>query len=300
MVHNVEYNWLRFLNSPYFRPDEWFCCLKEFSFFEVATSVSTDKYAIRHWEYVSPTLKKNRRIRILFDILADSEEKRWILLKKVQRAFAPEQNPSPFNNNLWKKLRFEDVYDEVWECECQVIKGIQLSDFGNEKWVWISVELISNSPEFHNANVQSYTEWRNTRFGKRLWSSLWFNWEYYRDEIRYDWVIDSPFIMKMKVVGENPVPNKKINIIHEVDWEYEWLQIDDIDELNLQIWDEITLDSDSRKIIFKRWDTSEDITWMVVLGSQRPMLRIGENIVAVDTWASEKTIEIEYEWNEVF
>jgi hypothetical protein len=46
---------------------------------------------------------------MLFDIMANSEEQRWQLLKKVQRAFTPEANPSPFNKNLWKKLSFEDV-----------------------------------------------------------------------------------------------------------------------------------------------------------------------------------------------
>jgi hypothetical protein len=59
---------------------------------------------------------------MLFDILADTEEQRWYLLKKVQRAFSPEQNPSPFNENLWKKLTFTDVNEDIWECECQVIK----------------------------------------------------------------------------------------------------------------------------------------------------------------------------------
>jgi hypothetical protein len=46
---------------------------------------------------------------MLFDIIADSEEKRRFLLKQVQRCFSPEQNPSPFNENLWKKMSFQDV-----------------------------------------------------------------------------------------------------------------------------------------------------------------------------------------------
>jgi len=83
--------------------------LKEFSFYEVATSSSSEKYAIRHGEYVSPTMMKNRRIRFLFDILADTEEERWTLLERVKRAFAPEANPTPFNNKLWKDLEFMDV-----------------------------------------------------------------------------------------------------------------------------------------------------------------------------------------------
>jgi hypothetical protein len=58
---------------------------------------------------------KNRRVRILFDIIANSEQERRTLLKKVQRAFAPESNPSPFNERLWKDLSFLDVDCIEWK-----------------------------------------------------------------------------------------------------------------------------------------------------------------------------------------
>lgn len=302
MVHNVEYNWLRFLNNPFFRNEKWFLCLKEFSFFEVSTSASTEKYAIRHWEYVSPTLKKNRRIRMLFDIIADSEEKRRFLLKQVQRCFSPEQNPSPFNENLWKKMSFQDVNWDTRECNCQVIKGIELSDFWNEKRCWISVELITDSSEFKNSYTQTFKDWRNTRFGKRMLEPLWFGieYEYYRDVIKYEWVIDWTFRMRLQIVENNPVPNNKINITHEWNGEIEALQIADVDELGLEKWDMIILDTDERRaiLISKSWFT--DITWMITLWSQRPLLKLWDNIIAVDSWASEKTINVEIEWNEVF
>ena len=55
------------------------------------------------------------------------------MLKKVQRAFSPESNPSPFNPKLRKQLTFMDVDCDEWECNCQILKGIELSDFANEK-----------------------------------------------------------------------------------------------------------------------------------------------------------------------
>lgn len=300
MVHSVEYNWLKFLNSPYFRPENWFLCLKEFSFFEVATSASTEKYAIMHWEYVSPTLKKNRRIRMLFDIMANSEEQRWHLLKKVQRAFTPEANPSPFNKNLWKKLSFEDVNWDVWTANCQVIKGVQLSDFGNEKWVGISVELITDSPEFRNWELKKLENGRNTRFWKKLWTTLPFNWEYYREVIDYEWVIDSPMKITLQVVKGNSCPNKDILIMHEYEWWYEWLRIEDVDELGIVIWCKFVIDTDKRKVMYYKWESEEDITGLVSLGSQRPLLHLWSNIISVDTWAVFKTMNVEIEWNEVF
>ena len=300
MVHNVEYNWLRFINNPFFRKEWWFLCIKEFSFFEVATTISTEKYALRHWEYVSPTLKKNRRIRILFDILADSEKERRVWLRKVERAFAPESNPSPFNKNLWKKLTFTDIDWAVWKCNCQVLKGVELSDFWNEKRAWISVELITDSSEFKSNDENVYTEWRNTRFWKRLDTNLWFNYEYYRDIIDYQWAIDSPMKITLEITENNPVPNKKINIIHENEWENEWFQIEDIEELNLVVWNKIVIDTDSRRVYLYQWEVETDITWNVALWSQRPLLRIWDNIIAVDTWASIKTMNVKIEWNEVF
>lgn len=300
MVHNVKYNGLTFLNSPYFRPEGWFLCLKEFSFFEVATSASTEKYAIRHWEYVSPTLKKNRRIRFLFDIIANTEEERRALLKQVQRAFTPEQNPSPFNENLWKDLEFEDVNWDIWKAKCQVVQWVQLSDFANEKRVWISVELITDSSEFKSNEVQKFEWWRNTRFWKRLWTNLWFKYQWYRDIVDYQWVIDSPMTIKLEVVAEDPAPCNRININHIWNWQDEALQIWNVDELELQIWDIIEVDTDKRKVILKTTEWEEDITWMVTLWSQRPLLKLWENIIAVDTWATEKTIEFEIDRNEVF
>lgn len=300
MVHNVQYNGLTFLNSPYFRPEWGFLCLKEFSFFEVATSASTEKYAIRHWEYVSPTLKKNRRIRMLFDILADNEQDRWTRLKKVQRAFSPEQNPSPFNENLWKTLTFSDVNWDTWTCKCQVIQWIQLSDFWNEKWVGISVELITNSAEFRSSEVQSIETWRNTRFWKRLWSNLEFVYEYYRDIVNYQWVIDSPLTITLTITENNSCPNKKINISHEREGTHEGLQIADVDGLDLQIGDKITIDTDNRRVYLYQGENETDLTWLVTLWSQRPMLKLWENIIAVDTGATEKTMDVDIEWTDVF
>lgn len=300
MVHNVKYNGLTFLNSPYFRPRGWFLCLKELSFFEVATSASTEKYAIMHWEYVSPTLKKNRRIRMLFDIIADSEQERRDLLKRVQRAFSPEANPSPFNPNLWKDLQYEDVEGNCRTAKCQVIQGIQLSDFANEKRVWISVELITNSSEFKSSETQSLTWWRNTRFWKKLSTTLPMTYEYYRDNIEYEWIIDSPMKITLQVTKWNSCPNKDILIIHEYEWWDEGLRIEDIDELSVTIWCKFIIDTDNRKVTFIKWETETDITWLVSLWSQRPLLHLWNNTIAIDTWATEKTMDITIERNDIF
>jgi len=273
MVHNVKYNGLTFLNSPYFRPAGGFLCLKEFSFFEVATVASTEQYAIRHGEYVSPTLNKNRRVRFLFDILADTEEERRALLKKVQRAFSPEQNPSPFNKNLWKKLTFEDVNGEERVTNCQVLKGIELSDFGNEKRVGISVELITDSPEFKNTDTNKQTGGRNTRMGRVLDTKLDFNRKYYREEINYDGVKDSPVIITVKVTdASNPIPHGNLQVIHDYEGGYETFRID-LSGVTLYLDDEIKIDTDKRRVYLTHNGVEADITGLVELGSERPLLK---------------------------
>lgn len=233
MVHNVKYNGLTFLNSPYFRPAGGFLCLKEFSFFEVATQASTEKYAIRHGEYVAPTEKKNRRVRFLFDILADTEAERRALLKQVQRAFSPEQNPSPFNPNLWKPLTFEDVNGEVWSCKCQVYKGVQLSDFGNEKRVGISVELITDGADFKGNTVNSLTGGRNTRMGIILDTSLDKYRQYYREGLNYEGVTDSPAIITCTITDPSaPFPHNNLQVIHDYEGGYETLQIENLNQID--------------------------------------------------------------------
>jgi hypothetical protein len=199
-------------------------------------------------------------------------------------------------------LTFTDVNEDIWECECQVIKWIELSDFWNQKRVWISVELITNSSEFKNSDTQFYNEWRNTRFWKNLLEPVWFGieYQYYRDIIDYQWVIDSPLSIQIQITAENPAPNNKINITHEYEWDWEALQIDNVDSLELEIWDMIILNTDERKAILIKPTWFTDITWLITLWSQRPLLKLWENIMAIDTWASEKTMNITYEWNEVF
>lgn len=299
MVHSVEYNGLNFLNSPYFRKSGGFLCLKEFSFFEVATQASTEKYAIKHGEYVAPTEKKNRRVRFLFDIIADTEEERRKLLRKVQRAFLPETNPSPFNPNLWKTLTFMDVEGFKRSCNCQVYKGVELSDFGNEKWVGISVELITDSSEFRSTDKKTIADGRNTRMGKRLNTELPFTWEYYRDAINYGGVVDAPVYLTCTITDANPIPNNVLRLVHDYEGGYEELQIN-FNGITFNVWDKIIIDSDKRRAYLEQEDTTEDITGLVVLGSQRPLLQVWDNNIAVDTGAVFKTMDVNIEYYDIF
>lgn len=300
MVNNVRYNGLTFLNSPYYNKAGGFLCLKEFSFFEVATQASTEKYAIRHGEYVAPTEKKNRRIRFLFDIIANTEEERRKLLRKVQRAFMPETNPSPFNHNLWKKLTFMDVEGFTWTCNCQVLKGVELSDFANEKRVGISVELITDSSEFKSSNKNTIDDGRNTRMGKKFNTVLPFYYEYYRDAINYGGVVDAPILLTCTITdATNPIPNKVLNLVHDYEGGYETLQLN-LDGITFNVWDKIIIDSDKRRAYLEQPELTEDITGLVTLGSQRPLLQVGSNNIAVDTGAVFKVMDVNIEWYDIF
>lgn len=297
MIKNVQYNGLSFLNTPFW-PSDWFLCLKEFSFFEVSTSASTEKYAIRHGEYVAPTLKKNRRIRMLFDIIASNEKQRRELLKKVQRAFSPEINPSPFNPNLWKKLTFEDVNDEVRTCKCQVIQGVELSDFANEKRVGISVELITNKSEFESLEVNTF-EGRNTRRWKKFSFKTPFRNEFYREIIQYEGVVDVPLISRLEIVEENPLEINELNITTVRENQEQNFQIKPWD-IEFFVGDVLTIDSDQRRVFLERNNIKTELTWFVTLGSNRPVLRCGENIVGVETGARRKKIKIDFSWSNQF
>lgn len=303
MAYNVKYNWLTFLNNPYIQ--EWWCLvLKEFSFFEVATQSSTTKYAIRHWEYVSPTEMKNRRIRLLFDIIANTEAERRTLLKQVQRAFTPDSNPSPFNDNLWKELSFLDVDCIEWKCKCQVLQWIQLSDFANQKWAGISVELITDSPYFYS-NQEFSLETTNTLAGMKLPTKLPFYRSYHQKlvNISYEWVVESPLYIEMKILDndDDNFPFNRIKIIHKTEHNIQVMYINDVTDLWLNIGDYIIVDSENRRCYFKHGDTTTDISGLVEAGSERPCLQLGTNIISVDTWVwDNECIEAKMTWKNLF
>lgn len=281
MVYNAKYNGLEFFNAPILKKGGSLI-LKEFSFFEISTSASTEKYAIRHGEYVSPTEMKNRRIRLLFDIVAKDEEERWFLLKKVQKAFTPEINPSPFNPRLRKELTFLDVNCVKWTCKCQVLQGIQLSDFANEKRVGISVELITDSPYFYSDHEDVF-ETTNTRLWKKFSFQTPMKFQYYRDYLDYEGAISWPLLIEMKIT-DTDFPLNFIKVTHQVDG-IEWiLMIENLNSLNLTVWNIISLDTDKRRCYLTTSNWTSDITWLVTLWSNRPLLELGENLLAVDTW----------------
>lgn len=301
MVYNVKYNWLTFVNNPFFKQEWGVLCLKEFSFYEVATHSSSEQYAIRHGEYVSPTLLKNRRIRFLFDILADSEEERWALLNRVQKAFAPESNPSPFNENLWKDLSFMDIDWNVRKCKCQVYKWIQLSDFANQRWVWISAEIITDSSYMKSEQEYSQTI-TNTLPWIKLQTKLGFPRTYYRS-INYDGYIETPTKIELTILNTDSslYPYGKIKIIHDSDTYWmRALYIESVNDLWLGVGDKIIVDTDKRRCYLVNSDGTEDITWLVSLWSQRPVLVNGENRIGVDVGVRDHVIDANVKRNKVF
>lgn len=301
MAYNVRYNWLTFLNTPM---KQGWLVLKEFSFFEVATQSSTSKYAIRHWEYVNPTEMKNRRIRILFDIIANSEQERRTLLKQVQRAFTPESNPSPFNERLWKELSFLDVDCIEWKCKCQVLQGVQLSDFANQKRAGVSVELITDSPYFYS-NQEFSLQTTNTLSWIKLPVKLPFYWQYQQKlvNISYEWIVESPLYIELNIVDndDDNFPYDKIKIIHKSEQWLEIMYIDGVIELGMNIGDKIIVDSNERRCYFVHSDTKTDITGLVEAWSDRPSLYLWTNLISIDTWVFEnECVEATLTWKNLF
>ena len=301
MAYNVKYNWLTFVNNPLYRREWGILCLKEFSFYEVATNASSESYAIRHWEYVSPTTLKNRRIRFLFDIIASSEEERRALLNKVQRAFAPENNPSPFNKNLWKNLSFMDVSGTVRECKCQIYRWIELSDFANEKWIWISAEVITDS-SYMKSQKEFHQEITNTQSWIKLPTNIPFERTYYR-YIDNQWVMEIPLTISMRIDNNNPskYPYNKIKVVfrHE-DSEMRVLHINGVNGLWLSVWDKIILDSENRRCYHENSEWKTDITGLISVWSERPILQSGNNQIWIDVWVWDTVITADVKRNKVF
>lgn len=301
MAYSVKYNWLTFVNNPLFRQEWGILCLKEFSFYEVATSSSSEKYAIRHGEYVSPTMMKNRRIRFLFDILADTEEERWALLERVKRAFAPEANPTPFNNKLWKDLEFMDVAWNIRKCKCQIYRWIELSDFANEKWVSVSAELITDN-YYMKSGTEYSEEITNTQSWIKLPTNLPFPRNYYR-VVEYDGSIETPLTIEMEILDNSAekFPYDKIKVVFRNGNDImQALHIENVNELWMNVWDIIKIDTEKRRCYFINSDGEEDITGLVTIGSTRPVLQNGTNQIWIDVWVWEHVITAQVKRNKVF
>lgn len=300
MAYNVRYNGLNFVNTPFLQ-NGGCLVLKEFSFYEVPTQSTTEKYAIKHWEYVNPTMLKNRRIRFLFDIIANSEEERWELLNKVQRAFAPERNPNPFNEKLWKDLTFLDVNCKEWKCKCQILQGIQLSDFANEKWIGISAEVITDNTYFYSSTEHEVVI-KNTMMGIQLPVNLPFKRKYYKGIIDYNWTISTPLKIELRILDtkNSNYPFWTIKIASQKDDIIEALHIDGIRGLGLNIGDKIIVDTENRRCYYENSNWKSDITGLVKVWSSRPVLDGGRNVIAVDTGVWNECIEATLKWKDLF
>lgn len=301
MAYSVKYNWLTFANNPTFRQPGGILCLKEFSFYEVATSSSSEKYAIRHGEYVSPTMMKNRRIRFLFDIIADTEQERWALLEQVKRAFSPEANPTPFNNKLWKDLEFMDVTWNIRKCKCQIYRWVELSDFANEKWVSISAEVITDN-YYMKSGTEYSEEITNTQSWIKLPTNLPFPRNYYR-VIEYDGSIETPLTIEMEILDNSAekFPYNKIKVVFRNGNDImQALHIENVNDLWMNVWDIIKIDTEKRRCYFINSDGEEDITGLVTIWSTRPVLQNGTNQIWIDVWVWEHVITAQVKRNKVF
>ena len=222
------------------------------------------------------------------------------MLKKVQRAFSPESNPSPFNPKLRKQLTFMDVDCDEWECNCQILKWIELSDFANEKRMWISVELITDSPYFFS-KISHWITVKNTLPWIKLETKLPFHRKYYQGVIHWEWIIESPVMIDMKILNTSAsnYPNWKIKVIQQTENDRAVMHIN-IDDLTLSLWDIIQVDTSKRRCYHIKENETVDITGNVSLWSNRPYILSGLNVIAIDTGVWNECIEADIKWTDLF
>lgn len=173
---------------------------------------------MRHGSYIGPAEKDNRTFKLLFDIVAPNEEKRWELLKKVKRAFSPISNPSPTNPNLWKKLSYMDVEGKEWEVEVQVNQGggPQLSDFNNDQWVGISAQLIARTPDIYTKEIQTLED-RNHIVGFKIPSKIPGKMALHNELVEYFGAGDAPLDVSITASIANATPFELLTIYSKSD-----------------------------------------------------------------------------------
>jgi len=135
--------------------------------------------------------------------------------------------------------------------------------------------------------------------GIKLPTKLGFKRQYYKGVINYNWVITTPLNIDLEVLSID-YPLDKIKIINQVGDYLEVFHLDDISDLSLNIGDRIIIDTEERKVSLVNSDGTSDITGLVDIGSVRPSLTGGLNIVAVDTWSREESLEATIKRKDLF
>ena len=104
-----------------------------------------------------------------------------------------------------------DQSDKERECQCQVLKGVELSDFGNEKRASVSVELITNSAEIRST-TKTIIKTQNTRQGIKIGTKLPFSWQYYHEALEYQGVLDSPLNIVCSITEAQSFPLNYLSV----------------------------------------------------------------------------------------
>jgi hypothetical protein len=96
-------------------------------------------------------------------------------------------------------------------------------------------------------------------------------------------------------------PYDKIKIVFKAEWdEMRALHINGVNELELEIWDKITVDSEKRRVYLENVDGTSDITGLVTAGSERPVLQGWNNQIWIDVWVRDTVISADIKRNKVF
>ena len=300
IVHHIQFNWLSFLGNPSHHRTGANLYIKEFWFFEQPTLVGREKYAMRHDSYVLPAMRDNRTYKLLFDIIGDNEQERWDMMKKVQRAFAPDSNPSPTNTHVWKKLSFMDVQWKQWEVDVQVNQWWwpQLSNYNNTKRVGILANLISRTSLIFSKKLYTLED-RNHLLWTLLPTNVPLKMWYHKEIVHYEWVIDTPLSCRITALVNDATPLKTLTVYTRNLDKDSVLQIKWVD---LQYWDIVEIDWNNQLIFLTKYHGTvrKDITGLVSLNSIRPLLTIGENIIAVDCEKWEEVLNVVWEWRDAF
>lgn len=253
--------------------DEGFFSLRDFKILEVDTTTRRVKKQFWHGEEIWGTYNNAREIVIVFDAFASDQIARFALIKKVNQLFSP-------TIDTWDKLEFAGPDGSQWWCEVKTIARPAYSDYDNEKWITVTVKLISrNNSNIYSSDKQIVST-TNHPFGVIVPFSSPFIYGIGWSIITYTGPSSSPLDIDIIATQDNPLPFGYLMIKNATDNENSLITLY-LD--TFEIGDTIRINSTINQVFLQKswYDTRNNITALTDPNSTYPLLINGDNNVGI-------------------
>jgi len=288
IVHNFKWKDYEFTRNP---GEDFYnrILFQKVDLKPVKTEVNKIKPAFNHWVISWYTLLRERLINIEWVIIAESEQIRDELIKKLDNLFLPAID---FNiNNTWiDKFYFEDPNWNKFYIECKPIEAVE---YNEEQWernlIFYKTTLLADNPFIYWVDLISISDVNRTQWttlDTELETNLGYNsWT----TINYQWAITTPLNAKITAITDDAT-DWYVRFRNLTTWKLFRVAV------NMNTDDVLEIDT-KNKVVYLNWT---DISASIDIDSEWIYLINWNNDIVVDTWTDYHTVDVEYTYQNLW